>query len=361
MKFEISLFKFDCKSDYLPYYTPHFINIKDEKNLLDILNTLNKENKFSFENNNFLCLCINGIYTSTSITCEDLFKHFGTDIKIEPLSTRRSYLDLLIDDEDFQEKLLLFNDYLDEDDKINYQSYKMYFYASNTLNFAKDYIGDAFLLLASDIIEKNNSLEKDILNICSQVECGIEYHTSLKSRIYDLDCNIENKINKLKNKLIFKKQKHQYKINKNLDFGDFEEVLEVKHDFANFNIAYFEGLNQDKQTKSLLNKTNAKVLKISSLKNDLALDTFSSHPIFTYKIASSMMLDAFDNSADLLIVDDAETFNLLDSNRKELETYSGRDIILPILHKNEFSKLIAGKHSSIKQNLSKHNIDPELI
>ncbi len=361
MKFEISLFRFDCKSDYLPYYTPHFINIKDEKNLLDILNTLNKENKFSYENNDSLCLCINGIYTSTSITCKDLFKHFGTDITIEPLSTRRSYLDLLIDDEDFQEKLFLLNDYLDEDDKTNYQSYKMYFYASNTLNFAKDYIGDAFLLLASDIIEKNNSLEKDILNICSQVEYGIEYHTSLKHRIYNLDCNIENKINKLKNKLILKKTKHKYKINKNLNFGDFEEVVEVKHDFANFNIAYFEGLNQDKQTKSLLNKTNAKILKISSLKNDLALDTFASHPIFTYKIASSMMLDAFDNSADLLIVDDLETFNLLDSNRKELETYSNRDIILPILHKNEFSKLISGKHSIIKQNLSKHNIDPELI
>ncbi len=361
MKFEISLFRFDCKSDYLPYYTPHFINIKEEKNLLDILNTLNKENKFSYSNNDSLCLCINGIYTSANITCEDLFKYFGTDIKIEPLSTRRVYLDLLIDDKDFQEKLSLFSDYLDEEDKRNYQSYKMYFYASNTLNFAKDYVGDAFLLIASDIIFKNSSLEKDILNICSQVEYGIEYHTSLKNRIYDFDLSIEDKINKLKNKLTLKKQRHQYKINKKLDFGDFEEVLEVKYNFANFNIAYFEGLKQDKQTKSLLDKTKANVLSLASLKSDLALDTFSSHPIFTYKIASSMMLDAFDNSADLLIVDDIKTFNLLDSNRKELEQYSGRDIILPILHKNEFSKLISGEFSSVRQNLSNHHINPELI
>ena len=40
MKLEISLFKFDKNSDYLPYYTKHYLKIKDEKNILDILNTI---------------------------------------------------------------------------------------------------------------------------------------------------------------------------------------------------------------------------------------------------------------------------------------------------------------------------------
>ena len=31
MKLEISLFKFDKNSDYLPYYTKHFLKIENEK------------------------------------------------------------------------------------------------------------------------------------------------------------------------------------------------------------------------------------------------------------------------------------------------------------------------------------------
>ena len=42
MKLEISLFKFDKNSDYLPYYTKHFLKIENELNMLDILNTINK-------------------------------------------------------------------------------------------------------------------------------------------------------------------------------------------------------------------------------------------------------------------------------------------------------------------------------
>ena len=38
MKLEISLFRFDYKSDYLPYYTKNYIKINNEKNLVDIRN-----------------------------------------------------------------------------------------------------------------------------------------------------------------------------------------------------------------------------------------------------------------------------------------------------------------------------------
>ena len=48
MKLEISLFKFDKNSDYLPYYTKHFLKIENEINILDILNTINKNAKLGF-------------------------------------------------------------------------------------------------------------------------------------------------------------------------------------------------------------------------------------------------------------------------------------------------------------------------
>ena len=66
MKLEISLFRFDYKSDYLPYYTKNFVKVKNEKTLLDILNNINLEHPFGFENSVDFYLCINGIYTKAS-------------------------------------------------------------------------------------------------------------------------------------------------------------------------------------------------------------------------------------------------------------------------------------------------------
>ena len=98
MKLEISLFKFDKNSDYLPYYTKHFLKIEDEKNILDILNTINKNAKLGFENCSDFDLVINGVFVKASITLEEVVKNFGKELTIEPISIRRAYNDLLIDE-----------------------------------------------------------------------------------------------------------------------------------------------------------------------------------------------------------------------------------------------------------------------
>ena len=65
MKLEISLFKFDKNSDYLPFYTKHFLKITNEITLLDILNTINNENPFGYENDENFNLVVNSIYLKT--------------------------------------------------------------------------------------------------------------------------------------------------------------------------------------------------------------------------------------------------------------------------------------------------------
>ncbi len=154
MKLEISLFKFDKNSDYLPYYTKHFLKIKDEKNILDILNTINKDEKLGFTNSTDFDLVINGVFVKASITIEEIVNYFGKELTIEPISIRRAYNDLLIDENDFNEKIKILKDLAHEEDRIEYLKLKPYFYASNTLNYKSDYIGDAILILAYDLIEK---------------------------------------------------------------------------------------------------------------------------------------------------------------------------------------------------------------
>lgn len=143
MKLEISLFKFDKNSDYLPYYTKHFLKIENEKNILDILKTINKTAKLGFQDNTNFDLVINGVYLKASITLEELIQNFGKELTIEPISIRRANNDLLIDDNDFKDKINILKEFINEDDKADYLKLKQYYYASNTLNYNSDFIGDS--------------------------------------------------------------------------------------------------------------------------------------------------------------------------------------------------------------------------
>ena len=364
MKLEISLFKFDKNSDYLPYYTKHYLKIKDEKNILDILNTINKTAKLGFEKNSDFDLVINGVFVKASITLEEVVANFGKEITIEPISIRRACNDLLIDDNDFREKITILKDLAQEEDKLEYLKLKPYFYASNTLNYKNDYIGDAILILAYDLIKKNPAIANYILLALDDYEIGAQYHTSLEKRIYNFDMTIEEKIQTIQNNLnLFEPlEKQNFRLNKTLiiDFGVFEENYEIKHDFKDFNIAYYPSKNP-KETFDLLNKLDANILKLDSMKLDLAKNTFNKNPQITYLVTSTILLDAFDNNADFLLVDTFEDFYIFDYNRKQLEKLSGREIILPIIHKNELQKLATGKHSEAKKTLNKHQINPEII
>jgi hypothetical protein len=365
MKLEVSLFRFDYKSDYLPYYTKNFIKIKNEKNLLDILNHINIEHPFGYEKSLDFCVCINGIYVNLSITIDEIVKNFGSDIIIEPISIRRAHTDLLINDADFQNRLAILSEFIEPSHKKIYESYKIYFYASNTINYEYDYIGDSILLLASNLIEEDASKQKDILKAISDYECSIEYHTSLEKRVYNFDLSIEDKIKNLKSQLNLSKEleNQEYSIDKKstILFEEFNESSQIKYDFNDFNIAYFKGLKEDTQTSSLLSKLNANLINTESMSSDLALDTFHINKDFTMRLASTVMLDAFDNSADLLVVDDEKVFNLFDTNRKSLEKVSGREIIIPVIHKSELAKLALGLHQEVKSSLKKHCVDPEII
>ena len=97
------------------------------------------------------------------------------------------------------------------------------------------------------------------------------------------------------------------------------------------------------------------------MKLDLAKNTFNKNPLITYHVAATILLDAFDNNADFLLVDTNEDFYIFDYNRKQLEKLSGREIILPVIHKNELQKLAIANHTEAKKTLNKHQINPEII
>ncbi|WP_419769348.1 MAG: DUF5644 domain-containing protein [Candidatus Marinarcus sp.] len=365
MKLEISLYKFDAKTDYLPYYTKHFVKIKEEKNLLDILKTIKSERNFGFEEKEDFAIVLNGLYTTLKTSVEAIKNDFGKDLTIEPISIKRSYKDLLINEDDFNDKLNLIEEYITDENKKEYESYKLDYYASNSLKYNENYVGDALILLVDSLIKKDDSNKDALLKIISNSETGIAFHTNLSNKIYQYNQENEEKISALKKSLHISKnvEEQNFKLNnkKTIDFDKMCGTSIIKHTFNDFNIAYYRGNKGCEKAQTLLENLEAKNLQLQSLNNDLAMDTFHKNQEFTYQLAAEMMLDAFDNDADFIVVDNESTFYLLDYNRKELGKASGRDILLPVLHINELSKLVCGLHDDVKKSLDLHTINPEII
>ncbi|NQY25475.1 MAG: hypothetical protein HRT41_15760 [Campylobacteraceae bacterium] len=370
MRLEVEVFRFDYKMDYLPYYSKNYLKIKEEKTLLDILNTINEENPFAYENKEDFLLCINGIHSKINISIEDLIKTFGKDIRIEPISITRANKDLIIDEKDFLEKFDLIKkhtfmnilpSYMIKEFEKNYKTYKQYFYASNTLNIHTNYLGDAFLLLASDIIEKYKDEEKSILRLLTSIPFAASYHTALNARIHDFDNTIETRINTLQDKLKLLNKTAIKTSKKEIHFSNTINKSNIKFDFNDFNIFYYHGNNPKKESLELLNKLQATKLNLAQMKTDLALNTFNINKEFTYNLAARIVMDAFDNNADFVLVDDQRYFNLFDNNMKIFEKILQRDINMPVLFISELSLLASGEHQKAKESLSKHQIDLEII
>lgn len=366
MKFEISLFKFDYQSDYLPYYTKHFITVHEELNLLDILKSINTAEPFSFIDDENEYVNIHDIFVSLKTPLSEIKQAFGAEIQINPLSIQRAKNDLIINEDDFHEKYQLLKNFIPKNNfeyQELYNNYKVYYYASNTLNLEKKYVGDALFLLAYDLILKFPEKEQFILELLLTFPIGLSYHTSLEKRVFNINHNIEEKIKLLQDKTKLLKKEQNFRINntKKLDFSSPEKVHEIKHDFDNFKVAYYKGTKQNIKLETIIAQTKIKSLNLSSLYHDLALKTFHINSKFTFQIASQIMIDAFDNGADFLLVDDEDLFYLFDYNRKELEKVSGREILLPVLHSHEFIKLINGSFISVQETLNKHIQKLEII
>ncbi|RXJ90519.1 hypothetical protein CRV01_04995 [Arcobacter sp. CECT 8983] len=365
MILELSIFRFDAKSDYLPYYKKHFIKIKKQETLLDIFNEINIDEPFDFIDNKDFGVVVNKKYTTLEVSIKKLVDNFGKDLIIEPLSIRRANKDFIIDQCDFEEKLEILNEFTTTEDKSEYLENKLYFYASNTLNFQYEYIGDAIILLAHKLIERTPSFKDKILKLLQKQEYSVEYHTSLENRLLDFDKTIEEKINQIKNELGLIKsiEEQNFCIDKssNVKFHDYDLSSLIKHDFNGFNLTYYYGKNKDSEVENFLNRLNAKQIKLENENIDLNLETFHLNQNFIIKLAATIMLEAFDAGADLLIVDSVEVFKLFDANRLSLSKAVGREVIIPVLHKSELFNLSFNEHEKIKKELFKHEIDPEII
>jgi succinate dehydrogenase / fumarate reductase cytochrome b subunit len=137
----------------------------------------------------------------------------------------------------------------------------------------------------------------------------------------------------------------------------------VKKSFANFNIAVFKGNQNSDDTinESILNILGANIVSFDAqLKSD-GYEILSASKELADKLAGKVMLDTFDNGADLVIANDVRSFMMFDGRQKNLECSVGRDINLAILSISQIALMALGCDDKSKIGLESHKVQATLL
>lgn len=352
----VELFRFDSKVDYLPYYKKYTIEYKSKDTILSMLNKINAIEKFAYEPTADFSLKINSLYLNANELIANIVEITTNEFTVEPISIYRAINDLMIDKKDFLEKIILFKNYVTPMDMDEYaKNYELDYYASNTYNINRDYIGDHSLLIASDIIEQNPELTKEILGKISSKENGIWYHTSLKNRIFNYDISKEYKIKKLLKMLPMVKH-----LEANNSSTKSIGSVNISQYFTGFNIASYEGLNKN-SCADLIKESRANYVDISLKNEDLAPCSTLVSSDFSLKIAGEILLQAKDENADFIVVRDKRDVLLFDKKQKKIERAIGREITMPIVSHEQFKKLLEGEKDTKVLGLDKHRVKASFL
>ncbi|MBE0498450.1 MAG: DUF5644 domain-containing protein [Campylobacterales bacterium] len=331
-KTEVELFRFDSRTDYLPYYTKHSVSYSSDETIADLFEKINLIQPFGFDKEG-VCK-INHYFLRSSERIADVISRCGETLTIGPASEFLVYKDLQIDKSDLASKLDLLAPYMSQEEKEScLKRTELHYYASNTLNYKRDYIGDHVLLCAAEIIEKHPENEKEILRLLSDKDNGVWYHSSLKNRLFSYDSAEEATIEQLLKKCLkMLKPEPKSKIGKKIrDFFQKESPLPAEgtnrqseeisvqesRDFAGFNIATYEG-TEPGTIESLVEKSGAVHINIPSKHEDMT--PYSQHvdKNFSCMIAGDILLQAMDKNADFILVKNEKMRDFFDKNQAKM-------------------------------------------
>jgi succinate dehydrogenase/fumarate reductase-like Fe-S protein len=202
-KLALSVFRFDAKTDFLPYYKKHFVTIDLRKNVQDLLAQIQAEDPtFDFPKGELAALKINGKALFTDVSIDGIVNAMGKELHLEPLSIKRATKDMIINTDDFYKSFDLLNALVGSQDKAQFEHYMIYHYASSVLDLVEGFQGDAFFAFAYDMIQKYPDQKAKILNIVADDKRGVFLHVRLCKKIYPCGADVEKKITALKNEVM---------------------------------------------------------------------------------------------------------------------------------------------------------------
>ena len=218
-KINLELFRFDVKTDYLPYFAKLTLKINSEKTLLDLLKMIqNSVYDYGYDAYGFK---INGVVVfDFELPLSLLVKKFSNQWKIEPLNTHLALKDLVIDTKPFLDKLAPLKaiglETLAEDEVLSIfkeeiklenlpsqalsstflLSFLPFAYATPLSLENPDYLGEAYFLLAAALYAKHKTQE--ILEAVCDLENGIFNAEYLQTYLFPQNDKFDACIEELK-------------------------------------------------------------------------------------------------------------------------------------------------------------------
>ncbi|EJE7814400.1 DUF5644 domain-containing protein, partial [Campylobacter coli] len=337
---------------YKPYIYDNYENFASFYDLL--LQVQDDDIYFDFDKDEDTYIVVNKQIIPLFTPLEKIAKEFDFSLCIEPLSTKRAIKDLIIDKNDFLDKYKYLEKFGDEEDKKLYAKYDYLYYASEILDYLPEYMGDGVFYLASKMIEKYPEKKIEILKTLADKEKGIFYHLESKNEI--LETTIKNLQNEILNLGLFDKNILHFDLPKTNAFdNEIKELGEIKYDFNDFNIACY-GFKIKDDIKS---KIKAHFISYENSDKNNGFSLLQLNPELSYKMAASILLDAYDSGADFMVANQAKDFYMFDTCSKKLMQSSGREFKdFYVLSYFEFLSLIQGIKNPSLQN---HDLKVSLI
>lgn len=339
-----AIYKFNHKTDYLPYFVKTSLNVDTNQSLLDIFKLLNQQQSFEYHSTPNFCVKINGFHTTLNAPLSQFVSHKTDTVLIEPISEYRVFNDLVINTKDFEAKFEPFMQY-DHDGYLKklYNENFLEYYASKTLEFNKDYIGEAALYVICELLEQKPALHDSLKNLCYG-ENGFYLHSSLKFEILD----------STKNDAMFEKliKLVQGEDLRSKTYIQLPLLNEIKQSFTNFNIGFYS-FNPTNLTEFIL-ASQANYVDLKNKNHPLTFQNTNEN--IDFKIAGKLLLEAVDSNVDFLLVNSNEDFHLLDAMQTKIASSIGREINLPIIKVEQFVQLLHGIKDPKMLRLDTHKV-----
>ncbi|MFT7879806.1 MAG: hypothetical protein ABXS91_05355 [Sulfurimonas sp.] len=341
MKLQIRAFFFNAKTDYLPYYKNFTVKLNEDAKAKDLLVAIQEQNEmFEFPKQK-LIFKLNGLVVTANEKVSDIAEALGTELQVDPVNSYRANHGLRFNDKDFMESYALLEPYCDEEDMKYYKSLYALHYASETSNFERNYIGDAVLLLAHRLIENGSEHKAEILEAISKADSGL-FDCEYENNLFDAEDHTET-ISALKtmargtaetlpsifevvlSKFMGKKEKEEK--------PTFQKRIPQTIDtIENRNTAYYSGADVVNSTMHEdIQKAGAKVIRFERETKSSGATLMEDNRRLALTKAGTILLDALDHGAEVLIVESDADYDLFSKNLKEIESVMGRDINLELI------------------------------
>jgi succinate dehydrogenase/fumarate reductase-like Fe-S protein len=324
MELNLEVFFFKAGRDYLPYFKKFKVSVEPTSSVVDILSAikaLDRDFNYPLDRTFFR---INGLVVDKSVTVEDVVKRFGKDLKIEPLSSYRAKDSLVIDDSNFHQNFEPLKRFCDIEDIEYYNELYGLFFASESFNFNKEYIGDAVIILADRLINKNMDSEDEILKIITQ-ENGLwdgEYENNMFKEVdytSTFDSLKEKASNPPKNSVFCLLPKAYRDVKIPQEFG--------------------VALYGTSQFKDRVKELGFKIINFEAESKKCGISMLESNEKMALLKAGRILSSAFDSGADILVIEDKKVLDYFKNNFKKIEKLLNRELNMNLYSIEQLSKI----------------------